>query len=245
MARDESVALASTAASTALASRTVGQSKEWTIDPPAGWQEDAATERQLRDQMTAQKKIKFQGIEIRKWSPAVEDGMLLVQWFVLPIDGNIERQIDAFDRGMVKGFAQSATTPDGSRKVVGSMVIRDVRVDRLRGTDIQAHMVRRYQPASDGLHVLITVCDVTSDPALCDAALDGAQFTVPDPISLDGWTDAQVYRLAEVFGMLFGIAAMLLVLYVLRRRSRARTAAVKAAGSPGWPPRPGGAADGR
>lgn len=230
-------------AATALASPIVGKSKEWTIDPPAGWQEDAAAASKGRDRMAAQKVLKLQGIEARVWGPAEPGTALIVQWFVLPIEDDIEHQIDVLDRGMVQGFAKSSIAVDRSRQVVGSLVIRDVRIDRLHGADAKAHMVRRYQPASDGLHVLNTVCIVTSDPAPCEAALNGVQFTVSNPISLHDSINA-AYRLGQASGGLIVFAApILLVLYLVRRRSRAR-AAVKAAAPPGSPPGPGAVAGG-
>lgn len=191
-----------------------------------------------RDQLTSHK-IKPQGIEVRLWSPPGRGEVLLIQWVVLPIDGNIEHEIDTFDREAVKGFAKSSIAVDRSRKVVGSMVIRDVRIDRLNGTDVTGHMVRRYQPAVDGLHVLITTCGGMADLAPCDAALEGVRFTVSNPISLHDSMDA-AYQLGIVV-----LAPLLVLYYLVRRRSRARAAAVKAAVPPGWPPGPGGAAGDR
>jgi hypothetical protein len=239
-----STALASTAlASTALASPVRGPSKEWTIEPPAGWQENADLTSKARDQLNSSR-IKPQEIEVRVWNPPGRDEILVIQRCVLPIDGNIEDQIDTFDRGVVKAFAKSSIAVDRSRKVVGSMVLRDVRIDRLQGTDDTRRMVRRYQPAADGLHVLVAMCRVALDPAPCDAALDGVQFTVSNPISLHESSDA-AYQLGRATGALIIVLAPLLVLYYLvRRRLRARAAAVKAAGPPGWPPGPGGAVGG-
>jgi hypothetical protein len=228
-------------ASTALASPGRGPSKEWTIKPPAGWLENADVARKARE--LASFKVKPQEFEVWVWNPPVRAEVLILQWLVLPIDGDIEDEIDAFDHGMVKAFAKSSIAVDRSRKVVGSMVIRDVRIDRLQGKEITVRVVRRYQPAVDGLHALVAICMVPSDPAACDATLDGMQFTVPDPISLHESLNA-AYQLGRAAGKLIIVLAPLLVLYVIRRRSRAR-AAVKAAGRPGWPPGPGGAADGR
>ena len=126
------------------------------------------------------------------------------------------------------------------------IVDRDMSALKNSISDVKARMVRRYQPASDGLHVLITVCFATSAPAPCDAALNGAQFTVPHPISLHDSTVALSYWLGAALGKLFVFVAPLLALYYLIRwRSRARAAAVKAAGPPGSPPGPGAAGDGR
>jgi hypothetical protein len=234
------IALAWTAAATAVASPVLGKSKEWTIELPTGWREDDATASKARAQVTA-RKLRIQDFEIRVWRPEARGAALLVQWYTLPVTGTFEHAIDEFDRGVLDEIAPSSTAQDQSRQVVGSMVIRDIQLDQMGAMKIRIHMVRRYQPAKDGLHVLATMC-MGGSPA-CDAALDGVQFTVRDPVSLQASGHTDAYRIGQAIGSLFLVGLLVLLLIAIRSMSRASS--LKAAKRPGSPPGSGGAADGR
>lgn len=229
----------------ALADAAASGATEWSIDPPAGWHEDAAAARMIRQKLD-EAGARFAKADFHVWVPAVKGVGLTLQWYVLDADGTSERQIDEYDRGMVSGFAHESTLDNRPQQIVGSMVIRDVRVEQLRGLAVQARMVRRYQPAADGLHVLIAMCTATADIAPCNAAIDGIRFTVPDAEPLRAGAGREhdaAYRAGYVIGKVALPVLALWILYRIVRRGR-RKREVTAAAPPGSPPGPGGAAGG-
>lgn len=194
---------------------------EWTIDPPAGWRADAAAGQQMRDQIRASK-VSMDQLEVQVWRSGTPGAGLIVQRYVEKLGRATDprREIDELDRGMVHGVF-NANPADTSQQVVGDMVIRDVQADTLRGANVHARMVRRYQPAKDGLHVLMTMCTSTTDLAPCAAALDSVHFTVADPIPLAG---DRAYRAGYYVGRLILpiIGCVIALIWLMRRRARRR-----------------------
>lgn len=210
---------------------------------PAGWRQDVAATNRIRDQLAA-KPTKGMKFEIHTWAPEDPGPSLVVYWFLVPFSGNAGGAIDELDRGVVKSLPRSTTMQGRPDQIVGSMVIRETRGDPVGDNEANLRMVRRYQPAVDGLHALMAMCVVArSDDSVCDAPLSSIQFTVSDPIALDESGRPLAYQLGRLLGTLIVVGVPLGILLAIRNRRSRRV--VTAGGRPGSPAGPGGAADGR
>ena len=193
---------------------------EWAIDPPAGWRADADTAKTTHDQLIASK-LPFDQLEVQVWHPEVPGAGLIVLHYMDKLDASVDLQnhIDHLDHGLLHG-AFNATPTDAAQQVAGSMVVRDARVDRMGDLDVHARMVRRYQPARDGLHVLITICTTSDDLAPCVAPLDSVRFTVADPIPLEGERpDGTSYFISKSVTAIGGL--LIVLLWLKHRMARA------------------------
>lgn len=156
--------------------------REWTVVPPAGWQENSGLAAQLSEQMGSE----IAGFETAAWQSS--DGRadsLMVQWLVVKDAGN-RGYLDSYDRDFQRELSvelgDGATAAERPERVVDGVIIRDTvltsRAMRLRA-------VRHYRAGRDGLHVLTATCTSEPNTTPCDAALDGARLVVAGAVSLD------------------------------------------------------------
>ena len=175
------VLIVALAPAASVAAAPAAPAAEWTIDLPTGWRDDDALTKQTLDELN--RGLAKQGTErprqvaVRVWVSSDQLSTLIATWYVLDLAHQIERQIDAFDGGAIKKLVGTAQP----QRIEGSQIIRDIRVDQ----PIRARMVRRYQPAKDGLHILAVFCLPAPETDECGGALDRTKLTVVDPVPLD------------------------------------------------------------
>ncbi|HMG22269.1 MAG TPA: hypothetical protein VK607_13150 [Kofleriaceae bacterium] len=193
------------------AAAPVAPTKEWVIDPPAGWREEAELTRQTIDKlntgMAKQGAYRPTQMDATVWEFGDDGSRLFGMWYVMELADHIEDQIDAFDGGVLKSFAGSAKQTAQPPRVEGSQIIRDLRVEGLGGEPVRARLVRRFQPARDGLHVLVAACMSPMDGQACEGALDRAKLTVAAPVPLD-YRDP-THNLAYAVGCALGLVGFL------------------------------------
>lgn len=96
--------------------------RAWAIDPPAGWQENAAAEEQLRGIWRGASYV--QRNDARVWRSADGNSILMLQWFLLSLHDDTE--IDDVDRGWIKGMFGPGQPISRQERIVGSMLVREV-----------------------------------------------------------------------------------------------------------------------
>lgn len=193
---------------------------EWTVEPPAGWVANAELAKRLREQSKADCPVKS---EAAVWvGPADSRTALLVQFCVLGSRGKPWRTlIGDFDREMMKAVAKSAGgTPAGDKpeRIEGNLVIRDSMIAL---PSVQMQALRRYQPASDGLHVLSVTC-VAPKVDVCGDSLEKSSLVIASPVALDADDGDGVFDRNHKIGIVIGILIALGVFVVIANKRKQR-----------------------
>jgi hypothetical protein len=209
----------------------------WTIDPPAGWHEDAAAAAQLRRTWAGAAYV--QRSDTHVWTSA-RNSALLVLWVQLRTSSDTLSEVDQFDRGTIKGFVGSDNWSEQAARSVDGMIIRDGVAEKLRGVELHAHAVRRYQSARDGVHALITMCMGASEAIACDAAMESARLQVDGPVPFPQHEIHDAYYTAGyMIGYLIGPGILVLagwLVYRIATRRRRLLAANPQQRGPMMPP---------
>ena len=194
---------------------------EWTVNPPAGWREDLEAQGQMVRALKQLETTREAMSRTWKFGSRGEDRLTVV-WILLAPSVSTRSSVDAFDRGFIRSATRSLanqghapTVTELPRRDQGTMQIREATAEV---DSIGTRLVRHYQAARDGLHVLILMCTESVNGRACSTPLDLATFTVKGAIELaDPQSRAELA--AEATGIVAGILG---VLWFRRRRRRAR-----------------------
>jgi hypothetical protein len=221
------VVIALVMAAAVNASAAPGASKEeWTVDPPSGWHEDAALAQQLigtlKTGLSKLEGMRTADIDSRVWRAPDQQSALLLQWYRIDLGSDIRGQINDFDRGVQESFVAKAKAEVRPERIEGGQIRRDVIVASLGGKAIRARMVRTYQPAEDGLHLLVLTCTSGGSAPACDTAIDASRLVVAGavPLSYRGRSSTS-FMIGYAMGLLLaaGIGVWILLRVLRRRRS--------------------------
>lgn len=204
----------------------VSVAEGWKLDPPAGWPELAGVAEQMRDGVGS---VCGATLDAKAWA-APDGGTSRLMMFACVVPGvgtPYRRLIDALDRAWIPKLAAKTNTKQESEKperVEGSLVIRDAMIANSRG---RMRVLRIYQPADDGLHLVLAMC-AGFDTSGCDASLDSADLVVASPVGLDavrGTPLEEKLSLREVLGGLIFFVLLIMVHRWWRSQSEPRGSA--------------------
>lgn len=194
----------------------VAEAADWKLDPPAGWPEDPEFAKQSARYF---KELCPGKSEVKAWAgPEGTFSRVVALFCVFDSNGTPYRtQIDEMDRKAMDAMTKSSGGQQGKEKpqrIEGSMVIRDSAIV-LQST--QVRVLRNYQPADDGLHVLMVTCSGL-DTSGCDPSLDGAYLMVANPLGLDAvrGTSPEQQQSSVRFRALISIALCVVLVFAIR-----------------------------
>lgn len=199
---------------------------DWQIDMPAAWVENPALVEQQRNngQLIRLCNVK---LELKAWEgPAESSSAMIVMYCAFRMDADSFRKaIDEYDRGTVDGILKpygGTRESNEPERVIGSLVIRDSMV--VFG-EARARVLRRYQPAVDGLHTLLVMC-VAPDTSACDASVNSARLLVENPVGLDASGRSSAFERGYKFGRILGTMlliglGMAVLRWVIRKKPKA------------------------